>query len=81
MKRSDVAMIVLVAAISVGVAFLVVGSIPGLSLASDASEKVKTIDRYEAEISEPNPDVFNGSAVNPTVDITIGESGALTESN
>lgn len=74
MKRTDVAMIIIVAAISVGVAFLVVGSIPGLSLSSDASEKVKTIDRYDSKIGDPNPEIFNSSAINPTVDITIGDS-------
>jgi len=73
-KKSDLAMIVLIAALSVGAAFLVVGSIPGLNLSSDSTEKVKTIERYESKIDEPDKDVFNSTAVNPTVDITIGDT-------
>lgn len=80
MKKSDIAMIVLIAALSIGVAFLVVGSIPGLNLSSTSSEKVKTIDRYDAEIAEPDTDVFNSTALNPTVDITIGETNATDAS-
>jgi len=74
MKKSDIAMIVLIAAMSIGVAFLVIGSIPGLNLSSTSSEKVKTINRYDAKIDDPDADVFNSTAVNPTVDITIGET-------
>ena len=74
MKKSDIAMVVLIAAISVGVAFLIVGSIPGLNLSSDTSEKVKTIDRYGSDIDDPDADVFNTTAINPTVDITIGRT-------
>lgn len=74
MKKSDLAMIVLIAALSVGAAFIVVGSIPGLNLSSDSAEKVKTIERYESKIDEPDKDVFNSTAVNPTVDITIGDT-------
>lgn len=74
MKKTDVAMIILIATLSVGIAFFVVSSIPGLSLSSDTSEDVKTIDRYSSTIDEPSKAVFNDSAINPTVDITIGGS-------
>jgi len=73
-KKTDIAMIVLIAALSVGAAFLVIGSIPGLNLSSNSTEKVKTIERYDSKIDEPDKDVFNSTAVNPTVDITIGDS-------
>lgn len=74
MKKTDIAMIILIATLSVGIAFFVVSSIPGLSLSSDTSEDVKTIDRYSSTIEEPNKAVFNSNAINPTVDITIGGS-------
>ena len=76
MKKTDIAMIVLVAALSMGGALLLVSAIPGLSLSSDTSEKVKTIDRYSSEIDKPDPNIFNSSAINPTVDITIGGTDA-----
>lgn len=79
MKKSDIAMIALVAAISIGAASLVVGAIPGLNLSSDTTEKVKTIDRYDSNIEEPDANVFNSTAVNPTVDITIGDSTEGTQ--
>lgn len=72
MKKTDIAMIILVAALSMGVALLVVGAIPGLSLSSDTTEKVETIERYSSDVNEPDPNIFNDSAINPTVDITIG---------
>lgn len=74
MKKADVAMIILIATLSVGIAFFVVSSIPGLNLSSESSENVKTIDRYNSTIDEPDKAVFNDSAINPTVDITIGGS-------
>lgn len=81
MKKSDIAMIILIAALSIGAAFLVIGSIPGLNISSTSSEKVKTIDRFESNIADPDTDVFNSTALNPTVDITIGESDASEDSN
>lgn len=81
MKKSDIAIIVLIAGVSVGIAALTVGSIPGLSLSSDSSVSVKTIDRYDSEITAPDPDVFNSTALNPTVGITIGGSDSSSGNN
>jgi hypothetical protein len=71
MKKSDVAMVILVAAISIGIAFGVVSSLPGLKL-PDKAVPVKTIEKYSSNIADPDPEIFNKSAINPTVDITIG---------
>lgn len=73
MKKTDIAMIILIASISVVIAYFVVGAIPGLQ---DASKPVmvKTIDRYESSIDKPDSDVFNSQALNPTVEVTIGQT-------
>jgi hypothetical protein len=71
MKKADIAMIILIASVSVGVAFGVVSAIPGLKQPDEAVE-VDTIEKYTADIQEPDSDVFNQAAINPTVDITIG---------
>ena len=73
MKSTDIAMIILIASISVGVAFAAVSAIPGLK---DSGEpvKVKTIEKYSSSLEEPDPAVFNKQAINPTVDVTIGGS-------
>ena len=71
MKSTDIAMIILIASVSVGIAYAAVSAIPGLKL-SDDPVKVKTIKEYTADIEEPDPLVFNKDAINPTVDVTIG---------
>ncbi len=73
MKSTDIAMIVLVAAVSVGVAFGLVSAIPALKV-SNEPVKVKTIEAYSSEIIAPNEAIFNKDAINPTVDVTIGDS-------
>ncbi|MES2876553.1 MAG: hypothetical protein V4678_03730 [Patescibacteria group bacterium] len=75
MKKTDIAMIILIASVSVGIAFAAVSAIPGLKQ-SDEPVKVKTINRYNADLADPDPQVFNGDAINPTVDVTIGGTPA-----
>lgn len=73
MKSTDIAMIILIASISVGLAYAAVSAIPGLK-ESDEPVKVKTIKEYSSVLEEPNPSVFNTKAINPTVDVVIGAS-------
>jgi hypothetical protein len=75
MKSTDIAMIILIASVSVMVAYGAVSAIPGLKQA-DEPVKVKTAEAYSAEVEEPNSRIFNESAINPTVDVTIGGSSA-----
>lgn len=71
MKKSDIAMIILIASISAMVAYFVVGAIPGMK---DANKPVKvdTIERYSADLKEPDSQTFSKDAINPTVEVTIG---------
>ncbi len=71
MKKTDIAMIILIVAVSAAVAYGIVSAIPGLKLSNDPV-KVKTIEKYSAEVAKPDPKIFNKDAINPTVDVTIG---------
>ncbi len=66
-------MILLIASLSVMLAYAAVSSIPGLQ-ASRKPVDVDTISQYTTEIAPPDPSVFNDNAINPTVDVTIGKS-------
>lgn len=73
MKKSDIAMIILIAGVSVSVAFAAANSIPFLKV-DNKGVKVKTIDKISAEVDPPDPEVFNENAINPTVRTVIGGS-------
>lgn len=71
MKKSDVAMIILIAVVSALVAYLVASLIFGRP--SEASVKVKTADKITTEVVEPDERVFHNKAINPTVEVVVGE--------
>ncbi len=70
MKKSDIAMIILIASISVLVAYFVAKAILGDT--QNQSVKVKTADPISTNITQPDPTVFNSNAINPTVQVIIG---------
>jgi len=69
MKKSDIAMIILIASVSVIVAFFVAKAVFGDVYTGTA--KVKTIDRIDSYIEIPSPDIFNKNAINPAVQVQI----------
>ena len=69
MKKSDIAMIILIASISIIVAFFVAKSIFGDVYSGTA--KVKTIDKIDSSIVNPSSDIFNKDAINPAVQVQI----------
>ncbi len=69
MKKSDIAMIIMVASISVVVAFFVAKAIFGDVYTG--SVKVKTIDSTTSDIVEPSAEIFNKDAINPAVQVQI----------
>lgn len=71
MKKTDIAMIILIASLSVMVAYFVADSIPALK-DSRQPVTVKTADSISADVIEPDPTVFNKKAINPTVEVIIG---------
>lgn len=72
MKKTDIAMIILIASLSVMIAYFVANSIPALK-DSRQPVKVKTADPISSEVVEPDPTVFNKKAINPTVEVIIGD--------
>lgn len=65
MKRNDLIAVVLIASVSVAIAYFVAKQIFGGVFSGSAI--VKTIDAINSDIAEPDPEVFNTSAINPTV--------------
>ncbi len=71
MKKTEIALIVLIALISVGVAWGV-----GNLVLKDPDENVATIDymmQIGSTLDEPNSANFNSYAPNPTVEVYIGK--------
>ncbi len=74
MKKADLAMIILIASISVLVSYFVAKSVFGDVYSGSA--KVKTIDKISPDIVEPSSDIFNEGAINPAVQVQINGSGS-----
>lgn len=71
MKKTDVAMIILVASISVVIAYFVASSIPALNTA-DLKEDVQKTDTISSELDPVDPRLFSKDAINPTQQTVIG---------
>jgi len=66
-------MILLIAIVSVVVAFFVTRSLFGGS-ATEAVQ-VETMEQISAEVTEPDPAIFNSNAINPAVEVQITNNG------
>jgi len=75
MKKSDIAMIILVAGVSALLAFTVANSLPMLRPAKEGV-KIPTVATYKESVSDPDPELFNANAINPTVKTVIGSDAA-----
>ena len=71
MKKSDVAMIILIASFSVIVSFIVANQVPFLK-APEKGQKVKVAEKISPKVTEPDTRVFNKDAINPTIQTVIG---------
>lgn len=69
MKKSDIATIVLIVSVSVLVAFFTTQAIFNNFATEEVN--VKTIEAIDTSVAEPDPDVFNEEAINPTVEVQI----------
>lgn len=63
-------MIILIASVSILVAYFVAKTVIGDT--QNESVQVKTADPITADVTEPDPTVFNKKAINPTVEVIIG---------
>ena len=77
MKKTDFAMIILIAVIFVTIAFFVTKSIVGTP--SSDIEKVKHIDPIEANLPEVDKTIFNKNAINPAIKVQINGDGKSTD--
>lgn len=78
MKKSDVAMIVLIASMSILTAYFVAKSVVGD--VQNQSVKVKTAEPISATVVEPDTKIFNANAINPTVEVIIGGDASSPQS-
>lgn len=76
MKRTDLAMIVLIAAASAGIAYFVAHGLFGTM--STQSVKVKTIDPITSVVQPPDKKIFNSNAINPSVEVNINNTDTTT---
>lgn len=72
MKRSDIFTLVLIAGVGTLVAFLACNAIMGDP--NKASVSFTGLNRVIAsDLAEPNPEMFNSYAINPTVEVYVGD--------
>ncbi|HEY8886429.1 MAG TPA: hypothetical protein VIM31_02955 [Candidatus Microsaccharimonas sp.] len=76
MKKTDIAMIVFIAAVSAGIAYFVAHSLFGTM--SSQSVKVKTIDPITSVVETPDKKIFNTNAINPSVEVNINNTDTTT---
>ena len=72
MKKTDIAMIILIASVAVLISYFVANSLIGDK--NKQSVKVKTAELISTDLDQPDPKTFNSNAINPTVEVTIGGS-------
>lgn len=73
MKKADIAMVILIASVGVLIAFFIASNLPFLKLPEDGI-KVQTMEEITPDLVDPNPDVFNSEAINPTVEIILDKN-------
>ena len=71
MKGTDIALIIFIALISIGVSFWLANTILGDP--NDRTEKITYMDVISDKLEEPSVETFNPKAFNPTVEVYIGE--------
>ena len=77
MKKSDIAMIVLIASISMVVAYFVVKAIPVFQ-STNEPKQVSTFEEISPTVNDTDTDVFNDQAINPAVEVFIGGNSSQT---
>ena len=71
-------MIILIASVSVMIAYFVAKAIVGD--VQNETVKVKTTDTISTDITQPDASVFNTNAINPTVEVIIGNQATSPQS-
>jgi hypothetical protein len=71
MKQNEIALLILIVAVSVLGAYFIGNAIVG-SPGGDGTQ-VESVDPISAEVVEPDSRIFNRDAINPTVPVKIGD--------
>jgi len=74
MKRTELAMIVFIASVSILVAYFLAQSVLGSQV--NESVKVKTIEKIDSNFQQPDESIFNSEAINPAVEVQINDTDA-----
>lgn len=72
MNKNNIAILVLIIAVAAGVSYGVGNAVLGTKALKPVT--VKTTTPLKSEVSEPESSVFFIEAINPTVQITIGDN-------
>ena len=75
MKNTDIALVVMIALVTTVVSYFL-----GNALLGDPNEKVTTVnymDVISADVGEPDEESFNVDALNPTVEVYVGNCGPM----
>lgn len=75
MKKTDIAMVVLISGVGVAIGYLVASNISFLKV-PERGMKVQTIREISSDVEKPNPAIFNSNAINPTVEVFVGQDAA-----
>lgn len=72
MNKNNIAILILIVAVAAGIGYGVGNALLGSKTLKPVT--VKTATPISSEISKPESSVFSESAINPTVQITIGDN-------
>ena len=71
MKQSDIFSVIIIATVGTLAAYFGVNALMGDPNMEHVD--IKTIEPISSSLTEPDPELFNPSAINPTVEIMIGD--------
>ena len=75
MKNTDIALVVMIALVATVVSYFL-----GNAILGDPNDQVTTVSYMEvigANVDEPDPESFNIDALNPTVEVYVGNCGPM----
>lgn len=78
MKRTDIAMIIFIAAVSAGIAYFIANSLFGGM--TEKGVTVKVVEPITSVVQKPDTKIFNSDAINPSVEVNINNTDSTTTS-
>lgn len=72
MKKTDIAMIILIVSVSLVAAYFVMSALLGKY--NQHSADIQTIEPVSDQVGEPDPKIFHKDAINPTIPAIIGST-------